>query len=235
MFPLTNIKNDLKALSDKKRAEDCQRFFKTGSGQYGEGDVFLGITTPDLKMVAKAHKDLSIIDLQDLITNKYHEFRSVALMILVDRYFKSSEKDKKSTIDFYLHNRKFINNWDLVDVSCKILGDYLLNKDKSVLFKLVESKSIWDRRIAIVSTLVFIKNDKFATTLKLSEILLTDNHDLIHKAVGWMLREVGKRDVDVLKNFLDEHASVMPRTMLRYSIEKFDERTRKHYMTLPSK
>lgn len=222
---------DLKNLENKEKAEVLSRFFKTGKGEYGEGDSFLGIEMRMQRRIAKKHSDLRLMDIQRLLKTTVHEHRMTSLLILILQYEKADESQKKELSDFYLKNAKRINNWDLVDVSApKIIGDYLLDKDKYVLYELARSENLWEKRISIISTFEFIKNNRFDDTLKISELLLNDTHDLIHKAVGWMLREVGKRDQKEEERFLDKHYKTMPRTMLRYAIEKFDNEKRKHYM-----
>ena len=236
---LNDLTSDLARLADQDKAVILQRFFKTGSGQYGEGDIFLGITVPAQREVAKKYTDLTLVELQKLLASKVHEHRLTALIILVTKYQralrktqgKPRETERKKIVDFYLKNSKYINNWDLVDSSAEyIVGDYLMDRGKSILHKLARSKNLWERRIAVVATFAFIKNRRFGETFKIAENLLGDNHDLIHKAVGWMLREVGKRDQNALENFLQKHYPSMPRTMLRYAIERFDESKKKFYM-----
>ena len=214
-------------------------FFKTGKGEYGEGDVFLGITVPLQRGVAKRFKEIKLDQLSVLLKNPIHECRLTALEILVMQYEDAVKGE--DVVNFYLKNTRHINNWDLVDLSAQyILGDWLLNcgpkakPDRKILYKLVKSKNIWERRIAIISTFAFIRAGKFEDTFKLAKILMRDEHDLIHKAVGWMLREVGKRDEKVLVKFLNEHAVQMPRTMLRYAIEKFSLEKRKKYLNMKS-
>jgi len=225
---LKNLISDLKKLEDTKQAKILQRFFKTGKGQYGEGDIFLGIKVPLQRKVVKTYYDLPLKDIQKLLDSKIHEHRLCALFILIHQYEKEKEKE---FVDFYLKNAKKVNNWDLVDLSChKILGDYLLDKDKKILYKLAKSNNLWEKRISIISTFAFIRINKFEDSLKIAEILLNDSHDLIHKAVGWMLREVGKKDQSVEEKFLNKYYKTMPRTMLRYSIERFDDKKRKFYM-----
>jgi 3-methyladenine DNA glycosylase AlkD len=220
---------DLRKLKDKKQAENLQRFFKTGKGEYGEGDVFLGIKVPIQRKICKNYGDLNLNAIQKLLNSKIHEHRLCGLFVLVSKYKKS--KNKKEIFKFYLKNTKKINNWDLVDLSSpNIVGEYLLNKDKKVLYKLAKSKNLWEKRISIVSTFTFIRNNKLEDTLKISQILLKDKHDLIHKAVGWMLREVGKKDIKKLELFIQKNYKDMPRTMLRYAIEKFPEKKRKDYL-----
>ncbi|MFQ5974984.1 MAG: DNA alkylation repair protein [Candidatus Hydrothermarchaeales archaeon] len=228
---LDQLKEDLLKLENPEKAKILSRFFKTGKGQYGEGDVFLGIKVPEQRKLAKKYKDLTLKDLQKLLKSKIHEHRLTALIILVNKFKKADEPGKKEIFNFYLKNTKNINNWDLVDGSApNITGDYLLEKDKSILYKLAESDNLWERRIAILSTFRFIKNNEFEDALKISKMLLNDDHDLMHKAVGWMLREIGKRDLEKEEQFLKKHCKEMPRTMLRYAIEKFDENKRKAYL-----
>ena len=226
------IKKDLKKLANPKQAKLLQRFFKTGKGEYGEGDIFLGIKVPEQRKIAKKYPDLSLKEIQELLLSKIHENRLTSLFVLIEQYKKSDEKGKKEIFGFYLKNTKNINNWDLVDLSApKIVGDYLLDKNRSILYKLAKSKSLWERRISILSTAAFIWNNEYKDTLKISGILLNDKHDLIHKGVGWMLREVGKRvSQEKEEEFLRKHYKKMPRTMLRYAIERFSEKKRKFYM-----
>jgi 3-methyladenine DNA glycosylase AlkD len=228
---LSSLEEDLQNLADPEKAALLSRYFKTGKGQYGEGDMFLGIVVPKQRAVAKKYSGLPLRDIRKLIVRKIHEHRLVALFILVSRYKKAGAEGKRRIADFYLKHAKHINNWDLVDLSApNILGDYLLDKDRSVLYRLARSKNLWERRISIMSTLAFIRKHDYDDTLFISEILLHDDHDLIHKAVGWMLREVGKRDLRTEEGFLKRHHGRMPRTMLRYAIERFDEKKRKFYM-----
>jgi len=225
------LKNALNKLANKKQAALLSGFFKTGIGQYGEGDIFLGIKVPEQRKVARNYVSLSLIDLQKLLNSKTHEYRLTALIILCAQYKKAEFAERKKIVDFYLRNTENINNWDLVDVSCpRILGKYLLDRPRRVLYKLARSKNLWEKRIAIISTLAFIAERQFTDTLLIAKILLHDKHDLIHKAVGWMLREAGKRDQAVLTRFLDKHYKIMPRTMLRYAIEKLSEKQRRSYL-----
>lgn len=231
MQKLNQLKSELSKLANKKQAAILADFFKTGQGEYGAGDIFLGIKVPVQRSVAKKFSNLSLADLQNLLKSKIHENRLVALLILLKQYNQAGEAKRKKLVEFYLKNTKNINNWDLVDLSCHyILGDYLLDKPRRILYKLAKSKNLWEKRIAIISTFAFIRKNEFSDTLKISEILLKDQHDLIHKASGWMLREVGKRDQTVLENFLRQHCKTMPRTMLRYAIEKLSEKKRKFYL-----
>jgi len=229
---ISQIKKDLAKLIEKEKVKNLSSFFKTGKGDYGEGDIFLGITVPNQRKVAKKYLNIELKDISNLINSKYHEERLTAIIILVEKYKKSNiDKEKKEIIDFYLKNLKYINNWDLVDISCPtIVGDYFLEKDKNILYKLVKSKNLWEKRISIISTLGFIRKGKFEDTIKISEILVNDEHDLIHKAVGWMLREVGKRNQKIEEDFLKKYYKIMPRTMLRYAIEKFDKQKKDFYM-----
>ena len=228
---LDQIKRDLSKLSNSEKARVLSSFFKTGKGQYGEGDLFLGISVPQQRKVAKKYIDLSLRNLQELLNSKIHEYRLTALLILVSKYEKTDSSGKEEIFSFYLINTVNINNWDLVDLSApKIVGDYLFNKDRSVLLELAKSNNLWERRIAILSTFKFIRNNDFAETLNISKLLLYDEHDLIHKAVGWMLREIGKRDQEVEEGFLNKYSGEMPRTMLRYAIEKFDKNKRQFYL-----
>ncbi len=226
------VKRELFSVAVKKRAKINTRFFKTGKGEYGEGDEFIGVTTPNQHKIARKFKDLIFEELEKLLLSKKHECRSVALLIIVLRYKKSDEKEKKKIVSFYLKNLKSVNNWDLVDSSAwKILGVYYLeHKGREKLYSLARSKDLWKKRIGIVSTFAFIRDGKLKLTLEIAEILLKDKHDLIHKATGWMLREVGKKDKKVLITFLTKHAGMMPRTTLRYSIEKFSKSERKKWL-----
>lgn len=227
---IQELKRDLEEHSSPAKAKLLSGFFKTGKGEYGEGDVFIGITVPEQRTVAKKYALLSMVDLQKLISSKIHEHRLTALLILIEKY-KKNPSQREKIVDFYLANTKHINNWDLVDLSShKILGDYLQDKDVSVLYKLAKSDNIWERRIAIISTAAFIQQHKFEHTLEIAKMLLKDEHDLMHKAAGWMLREVGKKDIETEIRFLDKHAADMPRTMLRYAIERFVEKKRKKYL-----
>jgi len=228
------ISQTLRSLGNRGIAEHSQRFFKTGKGQYGEGDCFLGIRVPVLREHAKKFKDASLADIQVLLGSDYHEERLCALLLLVQKFSRADDREQKILYDFYLKNTRHINNWDLVDLSAYlVVGAYLADKDKKPLYALARSQSLWERRIAIISTLSFIRQKQFDDTLSLAEILLDDREDLMHKATGWMLREVGKRNVGVLKKFLNAHGPRMPRTMLRYAIEKLPESDRKQYLNAP--
>lgn len=228
---LKNIQQDLQRLKDSENAKILSKFFKTGKGQYGKGDIFLGIKVPEQRKIAKRYAGLSLDDIGRLLKSKIHEYRLTSLFILVLKYKKEDHSGKHEIIDFYLNNLENINNWDLVDSSAPyLLGDFLLDKDKSILYTLAQSDNLWQRRIAMLSTFAFIKNGRFEDALKISDILVSDRHDLIHKAVGWMLREIGKRDIGAEEEFLQKHYLEMPRTMLRYAVEKFDEDKRQFYL-----
>lgn len=228
---LEDLEKKLKKYASEQRGKLLQRYFKTGKGEHGEGDVFLGLVVGDQRKIAKQFNNLPIKNIQELLNSKVHEKRLIALLILVEQFKKSDEPVREKIFDFYLKNTKNINNWDLVDLSApNIVGKWLLNKPRDLLYKLATSDDLWEKRISIISTLTFIRNNEFEDTIKISEILLKDKHDLIHKAVGWMLREVGKKEQDVLENFLKKHYKKMPRTMLRYSIERFEENKRQKYL-----
>lgn len=228
---LNQIKEDLVNLKDPEKANILSKFFKTGKGQYGEGDSFLGITVPEQRKIAKKYPKLTLKELEELINSELHEYRLTSLLILVEKYKESDEKTRKEIVDFYLNNTKKINNWDLVDLSApNILGKHLLEREKTMLYQLAKSDNLWEKRIAIIATLELIRNNKFEDALNISEILLKDSHDLIQKAVGWMLREIGKKDQETEEKFLKKHHKEMPRTMLRYAIEKFDEDKRSFYL-----
>ncbi len=226
-----NIRKQLLSFGNFEKAEHSCYFFKTGKGQYGEGDRFIGSTVPETRRVAKANKNLSFDELEKLLNDGYHECRFCALIILTEQFKKSCDAGRKEIFEFYLAHTHGINNWDLVDVSaCHIVGEWLLDKDRSVLYQLADSENLWEQRIAVISTLAFIRKRDFTDTLKLVEKFLTHRHDLMHKACGWMLREAGKRDEKTLTGFLDAHYREMPRTMLRYAIEKLSPGQKKIYM-----
>jgi len=228
---LKKILKGINELSDRSKAKIYSGFFKTSKGEYGEGDFFLGLTVPSQRIIAKKHIDCSLSDVKELLHSKYHEHRLTGFLILVYKFETADDSEKKKIVKFYLENKDRSNNWDLVDSSAdKILGKWLIDKDKSILYSLAKSDSLWDRRISIISTFEFIINKKFTDTIKISKILLKDKHDLIQKAVGWMLREMGKRDEKELIKFLDVHYREIPRTMLRYSIERLSEGKKKKYM-----
>ena len=221
----------MRKLANMKIAEHSKRFFKTGKGQYGEGDIFLGIRVPVLRKIAKKFRRISLAEVSKLLESKFHEERLLSILMLVNLFKSGDEDDQELIYELYLDKTKFINNWDIVDISAgNIVGAFLFEKDKAPLYRLVFSENLWERRIAIVATFYFIRNDEFDDTLKIAEILFTDKEDLIHKAVGWMLREVGKRVIEIEEEFLEEHYLKMPRTMLRYAIERFPETRRKMYL-----
>ena len=228
-----DIHKKIEDAADPVKAKNLMRFFKTGKGEYGEGDIFLGIVVPEQRKIAKEFVNIPISDVSELIDSKIHEKRLIGLLILMEKLKKSDEKEKKEIFDLYLKKvaQYKINNWDLVDLSApRIVGNYLIDKNRDILYKLAKSSNLWEKRISIVATFAFISKKDFDDALKVAEILLNDKHDLIHKAVGWMLREVGKRDKKVLEEFLKKHCLQMPRTMLRYSIEKFPEEERKRWL-----
>ena len=233
---LRQIQQELRILHDREKAELLQGFFKTKPGEYGEGDIFLGITVPEQRKISKKYySQTSPRQVQELLDSKIHDERSVALFMLIEKYKRADSKQKKNIFDFYLKNlnKGNINNWDLVDISApSIIGDYLLDNEeqKNILYLLVSSNDLWKKRVAVLSTFAFIKLKQFEDSLKIAKILLNDEHDLIHKAVGWMLREIGKKNQKIEEAFLKKHYKEMPRTMLRYSIERFPEKLRQKYL-----
>jgi len=225
------IKKRLREYSSKEKARILQRFFKTGPGEYGEGDVFIGVMVPYARKVAKEFNDAPLSGIEELLKSPVHEERLTALLILVSKFKKASEKEKARIYRSYLKNYSYINNWDLVDLTAHhIIGGFLKDKDRSVLYSLAVSKNLWKRRMSVISTFHYFKDNDFKETIKIAQMLLNDEEDLIHKAVGWALREVGKRDLSILESFLDKNCKVMPRTMLRYAIERMTEAKRKMYM-----
>lgn len=226
-----DARTKLKSLASPVAAKLAARFFKTGPGEYGEGDAFIGINVPTLRTVSREYRSMPLDEVEALLHSPVHEERHLALMVLVLQVTKCVEAHRKRVFDLYLGNTRFINNWDLVDCSApQVVGGYLLTKPKKSLMKLAKSKSLWERRIAVVSTQHFIRHGEYDVTLAVSRMLLEDDEDLIHKAAGWMLREVGKKDQSVLEGFLEQHAAVMPRTMLRYAIERFLPDQRRAYL-----
>lgn len=216
------ITSELQALSDDEKREIFPRFFKAGKGEYGEGDRFLGVTVPNIRAIAKLHKDISLDEIRDLMQSEWHEVRLCALLIMVEKSKKKDEALRQQLFDLYLSQTDRINNWDLVDLSCRfIVGEYLLDKSRDILYQLAQSPLLWDNRIAIVSTYAFIRKGQLEDTYALSDLMMHHPHDLMHKAIGWMLREAGKRDANRLYNYVMSHRADMPRTMLRYAIEKF--------------
>ena len=231
----TQVVKEIQALSNRGRAHDLQKFFQTAPGQYGEGDIFLGLTVPQVRTVAKKYKEISLNEIETLTRAKLHEVRLCGLVILTLQYKSARERqEKKKLFDLYMKSMTggFINNWDLVDVSAPIVGEYLIDLDNPyvLLYKLSKSKSLWQRRVSMVFTFAFIRSGDIEPTFEMAEKLLHDKHDLIHKAVGWALREAGKLNGIALRKFLSAHSHEMPRTMLRYSIEKFPERERKKWL-----
>jgi 3-methyladenine DNA glycosylase AlkD len=224
---MSEISKQLRALADPKKASVLQSFFKTGPGQYGQGDIFLGVTVPQSRKVAKMHADADMDEIKRLLYSKMHEERLVALLILVEKF----KRDPDGIAKFYLDNIGQVNNWDLVDLTApKILGPFVEKGDRSLLYKLAKSPVLWERRVAILATFYLIRKRDFSDALKIAEVLLCDEHDLMHKAVGWMLREIGKLDEQKEEEFLKKHCKKMPRTMLRYAIERFPERKRRAYL-----
>jgi 3-methyladenine DNA glycosylase AlkD len=228
---IQKIKKRLKQLANKEKTGFLKRFFKTGPGEYGEGDVFIGVKVPDLRKTANDFRNMAIDDIIFLLESTVHEERLLALFMLVQKYRSGNNRAKEDIYRLYLNKTKFINNWDLVDGSAQhIVGDFLLDKDKTPLYELATSANLWERRIAVMATFYFIKHGRYKETLKIAKILIADQEDLIHKAVGWMLREIGKRDMVIEETFLKLHYKKMPRTMLRYAIEKFPEPKRQQYL-----
>lgn len=221
----------LQELANPEIAAHSQRYFKTGKGEYGEGDKFLGIRVPILRKQVNQFKTLSIPEIRKLLRSEYHEVRLLGLLIMVKQFANAPTEQQDKLYQLYLRHTRFINNWDLIDSSApQIIGAWLMDKDRSILYALAKSNLVWERRIAIMATACFIDKDDFADTLKIAALLLNDDHDLIHKAVGWMLREIGKRNRQQEERFLKKHYQNMPRTMLRYAIEKFDEEKRQQYL-----
>jgi 3-methyladenine DNA glycosylase AlkD len=234
---LEEVRAQLERLADPRRAEALQRYFKTGPGEYGEGDVFVGIKVPLLRKLAKQLGELPLGEIEALLKSAVHEERFLALLLLIRAYARADESGRERIYALYLANTEHVNNWDLVDVSAEhIVGAHLLDKSKEPLYALARSESLWERRIAVLSTFHYIKRGRFDESLKIAALLLSDGQDLIHKAVGWMLREVGERDVRVEERFVRRHHGRMPRTMLRYAIERFPEGKRQAYLkgTVPA-
>lgn len=228
-----DLVKDLVAIADPDIAKSSARFFKTGKGEYAHGDQFLGIRMGDIRNLAKKYTSLHLNDVKKLLSTKYHEVRMAGALVLTYKYPLENEEGKRTIYYFYLENAKKFNNWDLVDVSAhNIIGNYLLDKPRDVLYELIIDQDKWLRRIAMVSTLTLIRNNDLDDVYKLSQILMKDNFDLSHKATGWMLREAGKKDEKRLKKFLKEHVGWMPRTTLRYAIERFEEKERKKFLKM---
>ncbi len=232
MAGIETIRKEIKRLADPEKAKILQRFFKTGPGQYGEGDVFAGLTVPVIRKLVRKHRDISPTEASELLRSPVHEERLLALLILVEKARRGDDATRKRVYGLYLKNTRYINNWDLVDLSAEhVVGAHLDGADRAPLYRLAGSKSFWERRIAIVATFHDIKRGRSDHTLALADVLMGDRHDLIHKAVGWMLREVGKRcSADTLREFLQTRYLSMPRTMLRYAIERFPEEERKAWL-----
>ena len=223
--------SELQQFVDPIKAEHSKRFFKSGKGEYGEGEIFLGINVPNQRIIAKKYAQMPLTEIEILLQNKYHEARLTAVMLLVYRINTCSDLELEPVVQLYLKNLEFVNNWDLVDSSChQILGRFLEHKERDLLYDLAKSDNLWERRIAMITCFYFIRKNDFKDALAIAEVLLNDTQDLIHKAVGWMIREVGNRDLETEKQFLDKHFKKMPRTMLRYAIEKFEEPLRLHYL-----
>ena len=221
----------LQAKGTEEQAAVSRKFFKTRPGEYGEGDIFIGIKVPVLRKLAREYQELTPSGLVLLLESKYHEARLLSLFIMVGQFAKGDQRKKKGIYELYLNNMRFINNWDLVDASAQyIVGPFLWDRSRAPLYELARSEILWERRIAVMATFHFIKKNDFADTLKIAGMLLNDKEDLIHKAVGWMLREVGKRRLQIEESFLKKHYQTMPRTMLRYAIEKFPEPKRRRYL-----
>ena len=228
------IVRQLKLLADEEKKSFLPRFFKTGKGEYGEGDKFLGVIVPRVRSVVKEYHATDFETITELLTSPWHEVRLCGLLLLVDNYKRGDNTSREEVFEYYLSHTDAINNWDLVDLSAPyIVGAYLVDRpaeDRQLLYRLANSHNLWEKRIAVVSTIAFIRNNDYEDILHLAELLMQDSHDLMHKAIGWMLREVGKRNETVLRSFLDTHVLQMPRTMLRYAIEKFDEKERQYYL-----
>ncbi|MDD5194909.1 MAG: DNA alkylation repair protein [Candidatus Omnitrophica bacterium] len=228
---LEAIRQALKSYASLQKAKILQRFFKTGHGDYGEGDVFLGVMVPNIRTVARQYQVLPLSAVKCLLRSDFHEERLLALLILILKFRKGNQKEKNSIYTLYLDNTKYINNWDLVDLSAKhIVGAFLFDKDRKILYRLARSEDLWKKRIAMLSTFHYIERSDFKDALKIALILLNDKHDLIQKAVGWMLREIGKRDMWTEEKFLKTHYHNMPRTSLRYAIERFPQKKRQMYL-----
>lgn len=228
---IEQLKRELKKAGSPQRAKASMWFFKTERGSYGFGDVFLGIRVPKQRLIAKKYLNLSLNDIRSLLSSKIHEFRLVALVILVDKYDIAAEVDKQKIFEFYLANTKRVNNWDLVDLSAPYIpGVHLRKRNRNILYKLARSENLWEKRIAMVSTQGLIRDNQFQDTLKIAKILLNDKHDLIHKAIGWMLREVGKRSLSTEESFLKKYRKQMPRTALRYAIERMPRQKQQFYL-----
>jgi len=229
---LKEIKKEINSHIDSKYVKLYPRFFKTGNGEYGANDKFIGVRVPILRKIAQKYDNLRLKEIELLLHSDIHEYRFIALVLLINKYRANAEL-KEKIFNIYIKNYKYINNWDLVDISAPhISGDFLLNKSRGILYEFSKSSNLWKRRIAIVSCFSFIRNNDFKDILKIARFLLSDEHDLIHKATGWMLREVGKRDTELLEDFLNKYHHKMPRICLRYAIERMDEKKRKRYLLM---
>ena len=226
-----SVRRDLRTIATPERAQANRWFFKTGPGQYGEGDRFLGVAVPELRKIAREYRDMTLKHVVILLKSDWHEERLLALLILVSQYARGDERTRKAIHELYLRHTRWINNWDLVDSSAaQIVGAHLEHGDRRMLQRLARSRLVWERRIAIIATYHYIRRGEFKDALAIAALLRNDEHDLVHKAVGWMLREIGRRDRRVEERFLQQHASRMPRTMLRYAIEKFPPPLRRKYL-----
>lgn len=233
MIQAAIIEAELKKHGSKIKAKNNEWFFKTGKGQYGYGDKFIGTSMPELRIIAKKYIDTELSEIQNLLNSEFHECRMAGLIILTYQFEKADEQKQKNIYNFYIKNTKRINNWDLVDCSApRIVGQYLIDKDRKILYKLARSKNLWERRIAVIATATFININDFKDIKALTHILINDDQDLMHKALGWMLREIGKKSINELTNFLESYARYLPRTTLRYAIEKYPEQTRKKYLAI---
>ncbi|MDY3853323.1 MAG: DNA alkylation repair protein [Prevotella sp.] len=228
------IISELMAYQQADKQEILPRFFKTGKGEYGEGDRFMGVSVPQVRLISKRNRDISLDEVEQLLASPWHEARQCALFILTLQYQRAKAEERKTIVDFYLSHTDRINNWDLVDVSAHyILGDYLLSHSREILYRLAESPSLWENRIAMVSTYAFIRKGELDDTYTLATRMMHHPHDLMHKAIGWMLREAGKKDVERLTRYVKQYAGQMPRTMLRYAIEKLEDGLRQEIMKIP--
>lgn len=231
-----SLKKDMRAAADPGKIPVFMRFFKTGKGEYGEGDRFLGLAVPMQRKIARKYRTMSLSSVETLLHSRFHEERLTALFIFMEKFRRGDEDEKERIYEIYLRNTQYINNWDLVDVTAPhIMGAYVFDKKRTVLYRLAKSKDLWEKRIAILATQYFIRQREYDDTLKIADMLLADKHDLIHKAVGWMLREVGNRSLPTEEGFLRIHAHRMSRTTLRYAIEKFSPAKRKKYLAMKVK
>jgi len=236
MNSLQAIKKELQSLADPQIAQHSQRFFKTGKGDYGEGDVFLGIRVPVIRKLAKRFHNLPLDNIESLLKSKFHEQRLLALIMMVNLFKKSDSHTQQQIFNTYINNIEYINNWDLIDTTTPhIVGTYLFDKNRQLLFNYAESENLWQRRISVLACLYFIQRDDFKDFIEIAETLVNDQHDLIHKAVGWMLREAAKKQLSITTRYLDQYAAIMPRTMLRYALKKFPANLKKEYMAMKAR